>query len=208
MVRSAQETKSRILSAAYALFWKHGFVRASLDDIAAQAGLTKRTLYQHFRSKDDLMAAVLTQTSELAMQQLQRYFDRPPERPHAMIDALFTQLAQWAAAPRFTGTGFTRVAIELADLPGHPARTIARRHKKTVEDLLAGLLDKAGVACANERAREVMLLWEGSLTLMLIHGDQSYAEAAKRAAIRLLTDLVLPHPPPRRARANAARRPH
>lgn len=204
MVRSAHQTKSRILNAAYALFWKNGLVRASLDDIAEQADITKRTLYQHFRSKDDLMAEVLTQAGDLAMQQLQRYFDRPPERPEAMIDALFTQLAQWAAAPRFTGAGFTRVAIELADLPGHPARTIARRHKKTVEALLGGLLDQAGVACAVERAREVMLLWEGSLTLMLIHGDQSYAEAAKRAAIRLVADQPF-LPPPRRARATAPR---
>ena len=47
----------------------------------------------------------------------------------AMIDGLFSELAVWADKARWAGSGFTRLAIELADLPGHPARLIARRHE-------------------------------------------------------------------------------
>lgn len=186
MPRSSQQTQERIIDAAHVMFWRNGFVRASLDDIAEEAHVTKRTLYQHFRSKDDLMAAVLLQASELSMQRLRRYFDQAYDTPAAFLDALFGDLAQWAAKPRWMGAGFTRVAIELADLPGHPARAIARRHKQTVETSFVALLEQAGVPLAAERAREIMLLWEGAMTLTLIHGDCGYILAAVNAARRLL----------------------
>jgi AcrR family transcriptional regulator len=91
-----------------------------MDDIAARAEITKRALYQHFRSKDDLIAAALAHSSELALERLRRF--RRPKK--------FTELADWAAKPKWSGGGFTRVVVELADLRGHPARAIARQHKR------------------------------------------------------------------------------
>jgi len=76
--------------------------------------------------------------------------------------------------------------VELADLPGHPARAIARRHKTATEAWLAKRLAKARVRQPRERARDVMLLMEGSMALMLIHGDRSYIDAASRAAKQLI----------------------
>lgn len=186
MPRSSHVTHARIVDAAHLMFWRNGFVRASLDDIACEAQVTKRTLYQHFRSKDDLMAAVLVQASELSMQRLRRYFDRNFDTPSDFLDALFSDLAQWADKPRWMGAGFTRVAIELADLPGHPARTVARRHKQTVEALFVALLERAAIPSAVGRAREIMLLWEGAMTLTLIHADRGYIGAAAQAARRLV----------------------
>jgi hypothetical protein len=84
------------------------------------------------------------------------------------------------------GLGFTRLVIELADLPGHPARLIARRHKAMLEAQFADRLAKAGVGRAPELAREIWLLSEGAISLMLVHGDRAYAAAAARAAKRLL----------------------
>ncbi|MFY9784608.1 MAG: helix-turn-helix domain-containing protein, partial [Pseudolabrys sp.] len=54
MKRSKHQTRLRILDAAFGLFWRQGFLRVSMDEIAARAGITKRALYQHFPSKDDL----------------------------------------------------------------------------------------------------------------------------------------------------------
>ena len=190
MARSAAETRRRIIDAAYGMFWRQGFVRASLDDIADRAKVTKRTLYQHFRSKDDLMAEVLAHASELAISRLHRISDRLPKDREAMLDAVFAELAQWAGQPRWSGAGFTRAVSELADLPGHPAREIARRHKAATEHWFADLLKRAGVRSADERGREVALLMEGALSLMLIHGDPSYATAAAGAAKRLVKRQV------------------
>jgi len=186
MARSAAETRQRIIDAAYGLFWRQGFVRASLDDIAARAKVTKRTLYQHFRSKDDLMAEVLAHTSELALDRLHEIAERLPTERDAMLDAMFAELGEWSEKPRWAGPGFTRVVSELADLPGHPARKIARQHKTAAERWYVDLLSRAGVLAAEARGREIMLLVEGTMALMLIHGDRSYAEAAAGAAKRLV----------------------
>jgi AcrR family transcriptional regulator len=154
-----------------------------MDDIAARADLTKRALYQHFRSKDDLITAALAHSSELAIARL-RGFHRPTKGDD-LIDSFFTELAQWAAKPRWSGGGFTRVVVELADLRGHPARAIARQHKTAVEKWLADGL-AARIPSPRDRAQEVMLLMEGTMVLMLIHGDPSYAKAAARAAKTLI----------------------
>jgi len=76
MRRSRMQTRQRIVDAAYGLFWRQGFLRVSMDEIAARADITKRALYQHFPSKDDLMKAALAHSSELALQRL-RQFNRP-----------------------------------------------------------------------------------------------------------------------------------
>ena len=184
MRRSRTQTKLRILDAAYGLFWRQGFLRVSMDDIAARADITKRTLYQHFRSKDDLIAAAIAHSSELAIARLQGF--RRPAKSDELIDSFFTELAAWAAKPKWSGGGFTRVVVELADLRGHPARAIARRHKAAVERWLADALASARIVSPRDRAREIMLLMEGAMILMLIHGDRSYAKAAARAVKTLV----------------------
>jgi len=185
MRRSAAQTRLHILDAAYALFWRQGFLRVSMDEIATRAGITKRALYQHFTSKDALMAATLACSSELALKHLKQ-FHLPVTTGHELIESYFTQLRDWANKPKYSGGGFTRAAIELADLRGHPARAIARKHKSAVEKWLADELAAAGIPAADHRAQEVMLLTEGAMALMLIHGDPGWANSAARAAKRLL----------------------
>jgi AcrR family transcriptional regulator len=186
MTKRTDQTQRRIIVAAYQLFRRVGFTRVSVDAIAARAGLTKRTLYAHFRSKDDLLAAMLIRYSEQDIERLRAIADRLPANSDAMIESFFGQLAEWAGTPRWSGSGFSRIVVELADLPGHPARKIARRAKAATEAWLADQLGKGRVASPRERAREVMLLMEGAMVLMLLHSDRSYADAAGRAAKRLI----------------------
>ena len=183
MRRSAAQTRLHILDAAYGLFWRQGFLRVSMDEIAARAGITKRALYQHFRSKDALMAEAYS--SELALERL-RQFHRPVTTGDDLIESYFAQLREWAKKPKYSGGGFTRAVVELADLRGHPARAIARKHKSAVEKWLADELASTGILSPGERAREVMLLTEGAMALMLIHGDPGWANSAAQAAKRLL----------------------
>jgi AcrR family transcriptional regulator len=189
MRRKTDQTRRQILDAAYESFWRAGFARTNIDTIAARAKLTKRTIYAYFRSKDDLLAAVLNRYSELAAQRLQRIGDRMPDDREGMIDSLFGQLAGWAGAtPRWSGSGFTRLVVELADLPGHPARAIARRQKAATEAWLSARFARAGVSLPPERARDVMTLMEGAMSLTLIHGDKRYIVAAAEAAKALTHD--------------------
>src|SRR5258708_18748860 len=106
-----------------------------------------------------------------------------PADRNGLIDSYFAQLGGWASTTRrWSGWGFTRLVVELADLPGHPARAIARRAKAKTESWLAERLAAARVPNARERSREIMLLTEGSMALTLIHGGRNYIDAAARAA--------------------------
>jgi AcrR family transcriptional regulator len=186
MARSGEKTRRRILDVAYALFRRKGFTRVNVDEIAGAAEITKRTLYSHFRSKDALLAAVLESQHRLAFDAFQTFGKNLPGAPAEMIKAFFDELSVWSARPRWAGSGFTRLVMELADLPGHPARAVAKRHKAILEGHLADLLEQAGIASAKERAREIWLLSEGAMVLVLIHGDRGYIRTAAEAARRLL----------------------
>jgi len=188
MRRKSEETRQRILGAAYESFWRAGYTRTNVETIAERARMTKRTLYAYFRSKDDLLAAVLLSYGDLAAERLRHIGDRMPDDRDGMIESFFGQLAGWASTtPRWSGSGFTRLVIELADLPGHPARAIARRHKATLENWLAERLARVRVARAKQRAREILLLMEGAMVMMLIHNDRRYIEAAAGAARQLIS---------------------
>ena len=186
MPRSSDQTRKRILDAAYRLFRRQGYSRISMDAIAAATRVTKRTLYYHFESKDQLLAHVLEAQHQLALAAFKTFGDRLSGSPEAIVDGLFRELAVWADRPKWAGSGFTRLVIELADLPGHPARLIARRHKAMLEAHLAELLARSGVERPAETAREVWLLSEGAISLILVHGDRGYAAAAARAAQTLI----------------------
>lgn len=186
MPRSGKQTRERILDGAYRQFRQKGYSRVSMDEIAAATKVTKRTLYYHFESKDALLAAVLEAQHELALVAFSTFGERLSGSPHRIVEALFRDLAVWADTPRWAGSGFTRLVIELADLPGHPARRIARRHKALLEAHFVEVLRRAGVAQASRRGREIWLLSEGAISLMLVHGDRRYAFAAEVAAKKLL----------------------
>jgi len=195
MKRNPSATRARILSAAYALFYRKGFQRTSLYDIAAKAGVTKRTLYYHVRSKDELAGAMLAHQHAFVLAQVAQWIGAPRRgggngAPRTIVDRLFDSVGRWAATnsprTRWTGSGFTRMALELADLPGHPARVATRRHKAEVQAALAQRFADCGVPRAREVAAQVQMLLEGAMVLILIHGDAGYAKLAATAARKLI----------------------
>jgi AcrR family transcriptional regulator len=192
MPRDAQQTRRRILDVAYRMFRRRGFVRANVDEIAAASRITKRTLYSHFRSKDELLAAALQLQIELMEASKQDLTNQTAgSSPAQIVESWFAALHSWSSRPRWPGSGFTRVAMELADLPGHPARALARRHKGIMISELATKLADAGVKSPVERAREIWMLTEGAMVMILIQGDASFAVTAAEAAKRLVVDNVV-----------------
>src|SRR5262245_64958228 len=104
-----------------------------MDEIAAATAITKRTLYYHFESKDSLLASMLEAQQRLALAAFKTFGDRLSGSPESMIEAMFKYVAAGAGKPRWAGSAFTRLVGERADLPGHPAQAIARRHKAMLE---------------------------------------------------------------------------
>ena len=189
MVRSEIPTRERIVSAASALFYNDGIGRVSVDAVAAKAGLTKRTLYYHFRSKDDLVAAYLAARDQPNLALFKRWFDESEGELPDKVAAIFRNLARSARHPKWKGCGFLRTSAELANMPGHPAIRIGAAHKKKFESWLRATFEAEGIGEASLLARQILLLLDGSFAVVLLHRDPSYMETAGEAA-RSLTEAA------------------
>ena len=173
-------TRERILQASAKLFYRDGVRAVSVDAIAEKAGVTKRTLYYHFRSKDDLIAAYLEERDQPNLALFQRWFAEAEGSLAEKIEAIFRQLARSARHPKWKGCGFLRTSVELVEFPGHPAMVAGRIHKKRVEDWLGETLGDPLLA------RQIALLMDGAFATVLLQRDPSYLEAAGQAAARLV----------------------
>lgn len=180
------DTRARIVAAASKLFYAEGIGRVSMDAVAEKTGVTKRTLYYHFQSKDDLIAAYLDARDQPNLAQMAAWFAEAEGGLGEKVAAVFAQLARVAAHPKWKGCGFLRTTAELASMPGHPAVRIGARHKNGFATWLAGEIRAAGLDDADTLAREILLLLDGAFSASLLHRDPVWFEAAGRAAAGLV----------------------
>jgi AcrR family transcriptional regulator len=182
----AAMTSERIVAAASRLFYGEGIRRVSMDAVAEKAGVTKRTLYYHFRSKDDLVAAYLLGRDQPNILLFERWFTEANGGPADKIREMFFNLAQSARHPKWKGCGFLRTTAELANMPGHPAIKVGAAHKKKFENWMRQVFDAEGIKDSLRLARQVMLLLDGSFAVTLLHRDPTYMETAGEAAYSLV----------------------
>ena len=185
MPRTSNPTRERIISAASALFYSDGIRGVSVDTVAEKAGLTKRTLYYHFKSKDDLVAAYLAARDQPNLALFRKWFSETEGGLPARVEAIFRNLARSARHAKWKGCGFLRTSAELANLPGHPAIKIGAAHKKKFEEWLRATFEAEGIDDARRLARQILLLLDGSFAVVLLHRDPSYMETAGEAAFSL-----------------------
>jgi AcrR family transcriptional regulator len=186
MPQDSDQTRERIVTAAARLFYNEGIRAASVDAIAEKAGITKKTLYYHFRSKDDLVAAYLASRDQPTLDLYARWFDETPGSAADKVRGLFAEFGRSADTAKWKGCGFQRTAAELANTPGHPALKAGALHKKRFEAWLAGALARQGIGNATAIARSIVVLLDGAAAVMLVHRDPAYVEAAGRVAASLV----------------------
>lgn len=180
------QTRDRIVTAAEKLFYAEGIKGVSVDAVAEKAGVTKRTLYYHFRSKDDLIAAYLSVRDQPNLALFKRWFDEAEGGTATKVQAIFSSLARNARHPKWKGCGFLRTSAELANMPGHPAIKIGAAHKKKFEEWLRATFEGGKIADAALLARQIVLLLDGSFAVVLLQRDPSYMESAGQAAFSLI----------------------
>jgi AcrR family transcriptional regulator len=183
MAKIPLPTRERIILAASKLFYNEGIRSVSVDAVAEKAGVTKRTLYYHFASKDELIDAYLEARDQPNLALFKRWFAEANGDAADKVQGIFRNLARSARHPKWKGCGFLRTAAELANMPGHPAMKTGAVHKKKLEDWLRTALEEADVGSeAVQLARQIVLLLDGSFSLVLLHRDPTYIEAAGDAA--------------------------
>ena len=183
--RAVGTPAERILAAADKLFYLHGIRAVGVDGVAEEAGVSKRTLYNHYPTKDDLIAAYLVgrfkhiaPSDAPARDQILGYFERL-EREFERSD--------------FRGCAYVNAVCELSD-PKHPAATIALKFKEQRREWYRTLLERLGVANPDALARQLQLLAEGALSANLVWGDPTLARAAREAAAVLIDAAIASKP--------------
>lgn len=184
--KNPEATKLRILDAAANAFYGRGIKNVSLDDIAAEAGVTKRTLYYHFASKDDLIARYLRARHPVIFERLVARATKSQGSLREQIEGLFIAMADLASNPDWKGCPFVRAAAELAGTPEHAGLAEASSHKHQFEEWLRERIEAAQLREPELLAKQLMVLLDGTVTQMLVHRDGSYARAAAKAAAILV----------------------
>ena len=118
------------MEAASELFYREGIGAVGVDTISERAGVSKRTLYNRFGGKDELVAEYLRRRDERWRAYL-RGVTEGVEDPGEKLLAVFGAYGEWLAGRDFRGCPFANAAAEIPD-PDHPARVVARRHKEGV----------------------------------------------------------------------------
>ena len=171
------DMKERILETADRLFYLQGIRAIGVDTIAAEIGISKRTLYNHFPSKDALIKAYLERRFVQA---------RPSDKsPLEQILATFDSLERRFAAKDFRGCPFVNAVAELGP-KDRAVKKIAIAFKESRRQWFRARLDELGVANSDALATQLQLLVDGSIALDLVRDDPAMARAAKEAAKALL----------------------
>ena len=186
MAKAEKSTRELIVAAAEKLFYAEGIRAVSVDAVAEAAGVTKRTLYYHFDSKDELIVAYLEGRDQPNLKLFRKWFDAGDGDIADKVEAIFVNLARAARHPKWKGCGFLRTSAELANMPGHPAIRIGAAHKKKFEAWIAETFTEAGVAEPAVLAKQILLLLDGSFAVVLLHRDPNYMEVAGKAAATLV----------------------
>jgi len=185
MTISTLSTREKIISAAAALFYGEGIRSTSVDAISAKAGITKRTLYYHFNSKDELVEAYLLSRDQPTLDLYKRWFEKTPGSVDKKIEGIFREFGLAAQSPKWKGCGFLRTSAELAGTPGHPAIQAGAAHKKKFEAWLRDILADGGIDAPDDAARKILVLLDGAASVMLVHRDATYVDAAGAVAATL-----------------------
>jgi len=172
-----EEIEARILETADRLFYRQGIRAIGVDTVADEIGISKRTLYNHYPSKDALIAAYLSRRLvELEIT------DRPPLE---QILGAFDRLERSVASRTFRGCAFVNAVAEL----GQEVRDIGRlavAFKERRRLWFRDLLSRLGIADADGLATQLALLLDGAIATSLVRGDPAFVRAAREAAVTLI----------------------
>ena len=175
--------RQRLLDAAAGLFYRQGVTAVGVDLVSKAAGVSKRTLYQQFGSKDQLVAASLDAQGE-AILGLYIPADDQDIPPRQRILAVFDRLGGWTASDAFRGCPFINTATELTD-PGHPARQVARDYKLRLRGYFAGQAERAGAGNPQRLADQLIVVFDGAI-VQAVMGTGLHTDAARTAVQALL----------------------
>lgn len=176
--------RERILDTASELFYEHGIQTVGVDTVIARAGVAKMTLYRHFHSKDELVAAYLARRDARWREWLDEKVMTVDAPARERILMVFDVIEEWVATADFHGCAFVNANAEHAGTPSEP---VIRQHDQAVCGMLGKLAREAELKEPDEIARELFLLMKGAMVVARVEGSTDASTQARRAAKKLVT---------------------
>lgn len=178
MPKSSEPTRQRLLEAAAGLVAEESLAQLSIENIADRAGVSRRTFFAHFPSKDDLLAAVVEFNRPVYLDRYRMWADAcgadaPIEQ---RIASIFKGITGAAHNPNWKGCCFIRMAAELGTMKGHPVHGMVAAANLDMEHWLETELASAGYGEAAALARQLVVLINGLLMMQLVTRSTAYGE--------------------------------
>jgi AcrR family transcriptional regulator len=179
------EVRGRILETACTLFYRHGVRAVGVDLVVEKARVAKTSLYRHFRTKDDLIAAFLQREDEDFWGTWDRVADQHGDEPAAELDAHLGWIGERVERPDYRGCPQINVAAEFPETD-HPARKVATAHKRQMRLRLKGIAERLRVARPDELAGQLSLLINGAFVSSQIFEPGEATPLLRRTAHALI----------------------
>lgn len=201
---SCQGTRERLIESGYRIISERNLAQLTVENIAEVAGLSPRSFFTHFRSKDDLLVEVLKQLRSANLSMLKKWTSDLEVHLAAeeRIEAFFRKVIAVISAPDWKGCCFSRITAEFHDLRGHPIHAVVAEAKRDTEAWLESELRRGRYESPERLARQLGMLLSGLLAMQLVHGKADYGEECLCMLQSLLSAGRLP--PHRPASPNVA----
>jgi AcrR family transcriptional regulator len=179
------DVRDKILETASDLFYKQGIRAVGVDLVVEKAGVAKTSLYRHFGTKDDLVAAFLERADLDFWSEWDRVAEQYADNARAELDAQLDWIGERAGQPDYRGCPQINVAAEFPDAD-HPARKVAKAHKRELRRRLKGIAERLNSAAPDELAGQLAVLVNGAFVSTQIFEPGEAASLLRRAADALI----------------------
>ncbi|MDE4097092.1 TetR/AcrR family transcriptional regulator [Phaeobacter gallaeciensis] len=186
--------RDELVRKALDVFYRNGFHATGMDKLVSETGVSKTSMYKHFRTKEDLILAVLRLRDENFRHWLYRRIEELSDTPKGQMLALFDALSEWFTKPEFRGCMFIKASAEFQEI-NHPIHAQSAAHKQILQDHFSEIAEAADANDPRLLARQLLLLKEGAIvSAVLARGGGLAGDPAADAkeAARGLIDLQIP----------------
>jgi AcrR family transcriptional regulator len=184
----AKDVRTRILDAAERLFYEQGITATGVDALAEAADVSKRTLYNHFGSKEGVVTAYLRRRDQRWQQRVATALEGA-QTPTERILAYANSYCDYIGDNDVRGCAFINASAELSN-ESHPGVAVIRESIDTAERGLSEILAEAGIEDPEELAGQILVVLEGAMSVAGMRRNNEAYDTAERLILSLIASRM------------------
>ncbi len=177
--------RDELVRKALDVLYANGFHATGMDKLVAETGISKTSMYKHFRTKEDIILATLRLRDENFRNWLYRQVESLASTPKGQLLAIYDALEDWFSLPEFRGCMFIKASAEFQELD-HPIHMQSAEHKRLLTDHFTITAKAAGLSDPENLTRQLMIIKEGAIIMAVMGHSTNPAMDAKAAAQALI----------------------